>query len=96
MTYNTGATTVLTGGIDDRIDVKGDDFTDANRRFSVFGVAQLHATYKLRGKLSLTGGFSDRYMVSNLLKKPEGPVSYDAKQRHYLATFDLGVRYSLR
>lgn len=95
MTYNTGATAVLTGGIDDRIDLKGDDFTDINRRFSLFGVAQLHASYKLQGKLSLAGGFSGRYMVSNLVKKPEGPVPYDAQQRHYLLTFDLGIIYRL-
>lgn len=71
------------------------EFDNRYNRLSIWGTAALHAEYKVIDRVSLFGGPSFKYMLSNF-GKPFSAVPEDRwKQRNQSITLDLGIKIKL-
>lgn len=78
--------------------LSGDDFATLYNRISLWGTASFHVEYKLNDKLSLFGGPSANYMITNMAKQIEGPhipELSNISQRNYSFGFELGIKLNL-
>lgn len=78
--------------------LSGDDFTALFNRVSLWGTAALHVEYKLSDRVSLFGGPSANYMITNLAKQidmPHVPELSNISQRNYSFGLELGVKLNL-
>lgn len=88
-TYNTGATSVIhETGKETVNNWSKEAFDKRYNRLSVWGTAALYLEYKLSNKVSLFGGPSLQYMLSNFNK-------VSGSQRNYNISLDLGVKIKL-
>jgi hypothetical protein len=93
--YNTPARTwTKEGGTERKNTLSGDDFKGRYNSISLWGTAALHLEYKINNKISLFGGPSVRYMISNFYKQPVNSSIFTAAQRNYNINIDLGVKFN--
>ena len=88
-TYNTGANSYLTiSGKETTNKWSGTDFENRYNRISLWATASLYLEYKLSNRISLFGGPSAQYMMSNF-------SNAFANQRNHNISIDLGVKMRL-
>ncbi len=94
-TYNTGASTwIKEGGVERTGSLSGDNFKNSYNNLSLWGTAALHLEYKINDRISLFGGPSVQYMISNFYKKPTNSSIFTAGQRNYNLNIDLGIKFN--
>ena len=71
-----------------------ESFENIYNRFSVWGTTALQLEYKVNKRISILGGPSMQYTISNFNHNPSG-VIYKSTQRNYNINFDLGVNINL-
>lgn len=66
-------------------------FDNRYNRISLWGTAKLQLEYKLTDRISITGGPSIQYMISNFAKDYSPVPENKSSQRNYSINIDLGV-----
>lgn len=94
--YNMGARTItdIPGSLKSDYRWKSKDFKNQFNSISVWGNLALQLEYKTSDRISIFGGPSAQYMISNFLKTPDNAV-YKASDRQYTINMDLGVKIGL-
>lgn len=73
---------------------KSENFKGQYKSISVWGNLALQLEYKTSDRISIFGGPSAQYMVSNFLKTPDNAI-FKASDRPYTIYMDLGVKIGL-
>ena len=94
--YNLGARTVTKFSPEPKSDYRwqSKDFKNYYNSSSLWGNLALRLEYKVNNRLSILGGPTVQYMISNFMKIPDGAI-YKASERMFLVNMDFGVKYNL-
>jgi hypothetical protein len=94
--YNMGARTIteIPGSLKSDYRWKSKDFKNQFNSIAVWGNLALQLEYKTSDRISIFGGPSAQYMISNFLKTPDNAL-YKASDRQYSVHIDLGVKIGL-
>lgn len=95
--YNFGArtTTDLPGEPQSDYRWQSEDFKDRYQSVSVWGNLALQLEYKVSNRVTLFGGPSAQYMISNFAKVPSNAV-YKASDRPFLLNMNIGAKMTLK
>lgn len=95
-TYNLGARSVISASGTETVNKwTSAAFGSRYNRISLWGTAALQLEYKVSNKVSITGGPSLQYMISNFEKNTHPVPENQYQQRNYAISLNLGVTIRL-